>query len=147
MVDNLIAVLNGDRSPGLYKLVTAISLDDLTTLSQEHGARLFYIDGTTVNSKVVFLRAVANAMAFPNHFGHNWDALEDCLTDLDWLNGDRFVLLYERPDPFAQAEPSEWLVALDILRSTVDYWRTKKRPLSVLFQQGNNTDLMGLDSL
>jgi hypothetical protein len=145
-MDNLIAVLKGDRSPGLYNLETAISPDDLAALTQEHGARLFYIDGAIVKKKSDFLQAVADAMAFPRHFGHNWDALEDCLTDLDWLNGDRFLLLYDQPDFFAQAEPSEWLVALDILRSTVDYWHTKKRPFSVLFQ-GNNTDLVGLEAL
>jgi len=145
-MDNLIAVLKGERHPGLYKLETLISTATLATLSQEHNARLFCLDGTKSTSKADFLQAIADAMFFPRHFGHNWDALEDCLTDLDWLNGDRFILLYEQPDLFAQTEPSEWLVALDILRSTVAYWSTKKRTLSVLFQ-GRSTALVGLESL
>jgi Barstar (barnase inhibitor) len=145
-MDNLIAVLKGEHRADLYKLETSISTDALATLSQEHHARLFYLDGKVIKDKASFLQAIADAMAFPNYFGENWDALEDCLTDLDWLNGDRFILLYEQPETFAQRDPSEWLVALDILRSTVDYWRTKNRPLSVLFQ-GNNTDLVGLETL
>ena len=145
-MDNLLAVLNGERSPGLYNLVTPIGTDALAALSQEHGVRLFYIDGSIVKNKADFLQAVAHTMAFPKHFGSNWDALEDCLTDLDWLNGDRFILLYEQPEMFAQGEPAEWLVALDILRSAVAYWRTKKRPFYVLFK-GGSTSLAGLESL
>ena len=146
MIDHLIAVLNGERSPGVYQLVTPISTDDLVTLSQEQGARLFYINGTSVKSKADFLQAVAKALAFPDYFGNNWDALEDCLTDLDWLTDDRLILLYEQPETFAQHEPSEWLVALDILRSTVDYWHTHDRSFSVFIKR-SGTDLIGLDTL
>lgn len=145
-MDDLIAVLKGERRAGLYKLETAVNLTTLAALSQEHHARLFHIDGATITNKAAFLQAIADAMLFPRYFGQNWDALEDCLTDLDWLNGDRFILLYEQPETFAQGDSTEWLVALDILRSTVDYWRTKNRSLSVLFK-GGNTDLVGLESL
>ncbi|PSB29039.1 barstar family protein [Stenomitos frigidus] len=145
-MDHLTAVLKGERRADLYKLETSISTDALTALSQEYNTRLFYLDGKTITNKAGFLDAIADAMAFPRYFGQNWDALEDCLTDLDWLNGDRFILLYEEPEAFAQGEPSEWLVALDILRSAVDYWRAKNRPLSVLFK-GNSTDLVGLESI
>ena len=145
-MDELIAVLNGDRRSGLYQLVTPISTDDLVTLSQEQGAHLFYINGTAIKSKADFLQAVAKALMFPDYFGNNWDALEDCLTDLDWLTDNRLILLYEQPETFAQAEPSEWLVALDILRSTVDYWHTRDRTFSV-FIKSSSTDLLGLDTL
>jgi hypothetical protein len=145
-MDELIAVLKGDRSAGLYQLVTPISTDDLVALSQAQGARLFYINGTFVKSKADFLQAVAKALMFPDYFGNNWDALEDCLTDLDWLTDDRLILLYEQPETFAQHAPSEWLVALDILRSTADYWHTRDRSFSV-FIKSSDTDLIGLDTL
>lgn len=145
-MDNLIALLKGNRSSGLFTLTTPVSTDNLSALSQEHGARFFYLDGTTINGKAAFLQAIANAMSFPNYFGSNWDALDDCLTDLDWLNGDRFILLYEQPEIFAQADPSEWLVALDILRSVVAYWCNRQRSLSILLR-GSSVDLIGLESL
>ncbi|MBW4470165.1 MAG: barstar family protein [Stenomitos rutilans HA7619-LM2] len=145
-MDNLIAVLKGTSSPGLYTLETPISTDELVTLSQKHGARLFSLNGAGISNKAEFLHAIATALSFPDYFGQNWDALEDCLTDLDWLEGDRLVLLYDQPDRFAQADSSEWLVALDILRSTVDYWLTNDRAFSVFFK-GSNTNLVGLESL
>lgn len=145
-MENLIKFLSGALSPGLYRLETPLSADELATMSQAHGVRLFYLNGAEIGNKAEFLQAIAAALSFPDYFGQNWDALEDCLTDLDWLEGDRVVLLYEQPDRFAQADPSEWEVALDILRSTVEYWRTTNRSLSVFFK-GSNTDLVGLESL
>lgn len=54
-------------------------------------------------------------MQFPDYFGQNWDTFEDCLTDLDWLQAGGYGLLYHQPKQFAQNDPTEWSIALDIL--------------------------------
>lgn len=41
----------------------------------------FVVDCTRARTKSAVLRAVANAVDFPEHFGGNLDALYDCLTD------------------------------------------------------------------
>lgn len=40
-----------------------------------------------------FFNEVSAALQFPFYFGENWNALSDCLADLDWLVGDMFVVL------------------------------------------------------
>ncbi|SRR5579883_245167 len=144
-MDNLIALFEGEDRPGLYRLTTPVSMATLTSLAETHQTQLVYIDGRTIASKADFLQSIAQAMAFPDYFGHNWDALQDLLTDQDWLTGDRAIILYDQPENFAQHAPSDWQIALDILRSTVDYWRQADRPLSVLFQ--SRTELTGIDPL
>ncbi len=69
------------------------------------------------------LARIAEALDFPDWFGHNWDALEDCLGDLSWRGGEGHVLLFERfPDG------DELAVLLDVLRSSARYWAGRGRP-------------------
>src|SRR5699024_7231387 len=45
--------------------------------------RRIELSGTTDKSEI--LTRIASALIFPDWFGHNWDALADCLGDLSWL--------------------------------------------------------------
>lgn len=51
--------------------------DDLPTGSQ------VTIDGGRLRTKEDLLRALANALGFPDYFGNNWDAFEECLRDVN----------------------------------------------------------------
>jgi hypothetical protein len=63
--------------------------------------------------------AFARALAFPGWFGRNWDALEDCLSDLSWLQADGHVLLLEgQPDP----------VLIEVLASAAQFWAGQGKP-------------------
>ena len=86
------------------------------------GARVFRIRGDAIDSKDAFLDAIAGIMGFPDYFGRNWDALEDCLTDLAWIDAPAVVLVLDRTGRFAQKQPEAWRVALDVLRSAEAYW-------------------------
>jgi hypothetical protein len=46
-------------------------------------------------SKQDAIAAIADALSFPDWFGHNLDALYDCLTDLSWLPAGEHVLEWE----------------------------------------------------
>ena len=69
------------------------------------------------------LEHIAEALDFPDWFGNNWDALEDCLGDLSWRGAEGHVLLFER---FPGGE--ELAVLLDVLRSSARYWAGRGRP-------------------
>ncbi|WP_375472657.1 barstar family protein [uncultured Nostoc sp.] len=60
-------------------------------------------------------------MQFPTYFGTNWDAFDECITDLTWCPAERYVILYDYADIFAQAEPTQYQIALDILNSAKEY--------------------------
>jgi hypothetical protein len=61
------------------------------------------VDLARVTTKEAFLEAVGKALGFPDWYGHNWDALADCLTDLSWMAADGYVIVLERADAFASA--------------------------------------------
>jgi hypothetical protein len=74
------------------------------------------------------LKNLATALEFPQWFGQNWDALEDCLTDLSWRKADGHVLLFEG------ARPGDELgVLIDVLRSGAEYWAGRGKPFFAVF--------------
>lgn len=97
----------------------------------EQGIQVFYLDGKEIYNKETFLTKVAKVMKFPSYFGVNWDAFEECVTDLTWYPAKEYILIYERPDIFAQADPTNWQTGLDILRAAEEYWQTRNTPLNV----------------
>lgn len=51
------------------------------------------IRGHKSTSHESFFNEVAAALQFPYYFGENWDAFNDCITDLEWLPGEAYLLL------------------------------------------------------
>jgi Barstar (barnase inhibitor) len=78
--------------------------------------------------KEAMLERIARALAFPDWFGGNWDALEDCLTDLSWLAADGHVLVFER----FQAD-DDLGVLIDVLASSAAFWAARGKPFFAVF--------------
>jgi hypothetical protein len=69
--------------------------------------------------------AFSHALGFPAWFGRNWDALEDCLTDLSWPGAGGHLLLLEGDDDSG--------VLADVLGSAAQFWAGQGRPFFAVF--------------
>jgi len=75
--------------------------------------------------KEALLGLLAQSLGFPEWFGGNWDALEDCLCDLSWRPGEGHVFVFGG----AAAVPADdFGVLLDVLGSSAAYWAERGRP-------------------
>jgi hypothetical protein len=74
------------------------------------------------------LRALASGLKFPNYFGCNWDALEECLNDLSWLGQQSGIVLIHKYRPLADV--GQRRVYADILRQAQ---ANQRLPLRVVF--------------
>jgi RNAse (barnase) inhibitor barstar len=81
------------------------------------------IDGARLTGKAELLRALAEAFSFPSHFGHNWDALVDCLSDMSWLPAAGYVCLFLNADAFRTADPRAHETFLEIGEDVAERWR------------------------
>src|SRR4051794_5039285 len=57
-------------------------------------AKNFPIEGR-LNTKEELLSSMARALSFPDYFGENWDAFNECINDLSWLSVQGYVLLFK----------------------------------------------------
>lgn len=64
--------------------------------------------------------ALYYSLWFPGCFGFNWNALEDCLTDFEWIGEYHIVIFHSR---LPNIPDSDLKVYLEILRDVVIKWR------------------------
>ena len=74
-------------SPNAVQSIRAFRSLDLQTEATVTGQHFLYADCSYTQDKLQVLSCVADAFGFPEHFGHNFDALYDCLTDLVHKSG------------------------------------------------------------
>lgn len=61
--------------------------------SKDNKAKTTTYDISNIKNEQEFISAIAEAMRFPQYFGHNWDALYDCLTDMSWDDAKGYTLV------------------------------------------------------
>ena len=118
----LIQRLQDPARSGIYRAQGSAEIVDAVRGSKIDLARISY------GTKEVLLKNIAKALAFPDWFGENWDALEDCLTDLSWRDAGGYVLVFEN------AQSNDDLgVLTDVLRSSAEFWAGRGKPFFAVF--------------
>jgi hypothetical protein len=108
-VSKLLQRLSDPARSGVYR---ARGADDI--LAAASGSTL---DVVSIDLAGGVFDAMAQALDFPDWFGRNWDALEDCLSDLSWRrDAGRILVLSNGP----RGETLGTLV--DVLGSAAQYW-------------------------
>lgn len=126
------AILAGIIPPGLYRLPLQRPAAAILDAFDSVGWRAFYLDGQAIHDKPTFLAAAATAMHFPAYFGHNWDAFEECLTDLAWAPAPGYVVLYDHAVNLAVNNPAVWETVYAIFDAAVAHWLAHDTPFYVL---------------
>ena len=94
------------ENSGVYAVEEAADAD-FRTAAKQAGLAVFELNLAGVRQKEDFLRAASKALQFPAYFGSNWDAFEECITDLSWLEADGYALLIYDSGAFQECDPAE----------------------------------------
>lgn len=102
-------------------LLFRTTLDETATWLAGHGYLVHRLDARTWTNQEAFHRDIKAALDFPDYYGHNLDAFNDCLRDVAMheYGTDRdatgTVLVCTGYDTFARREPSAAQVILHII--------------------------------
>lgn len=104
--------------------VASLSTDHWPTLlatASRLGATVLSADLVNQESASLALQQLGSALALPEWYGANFDALADCLSDPEWQSGAKgLVLLIRGLDTFRQKAPAEWETLLEVLKSVAE---------------------------
>jgi len=123
--------LNNLAAAGCHKLDCSVEM--LGEAVQAAGFGLFEADLKGIKGKKNLLNALAQATAYPDEFGSNWDALVDVLCDLSWHAAPGYVLLLRNVSPTLGLSANDREIAQDIFDDTVVYWRQRNKPFWIFF--------------
>lgn len=87
-----------------------------------------FIDGAEISDKAALMDALAAAFRFPAYFGHNWDALLDCLRSLpDEIPASGYVLAVKNSKMFLAAAPADMEAFTEIAAEAKKFLAEKVR--------------------
>lgn len=124
---SLQEILEDANLNGVYALVTP--LPEL--------AGLIRLDARAWDGKDALLAALGFALNFPDYYGANWDALEECLFDLSWWHGPVHVLI-EHAEAMT---PDDLATLVDVWGEAAAAWVELDRGCVLLIQGAGPTDL------
>ena len=107
---------------------------DEATLRAEarmHGYAFLCVDLSVIANRQDLLEAFAEDLNFPEYFGQNWDALEECLADLEWLPAKGYVLLLTAAEMILPEDEEDYATFLEVLSDAGEAWGSgmeAKRP-------------------
>ncbi|MFK4598789.1 barstar family protein [Streptomyces pristinaespiralis] len=118
-------------SPWMHIVATGggVPLDELMPASGRfYVARL---NGQDMHDEDSAFQQFWECLKFPDYFGWNWDALYDCLRDLQWLSVDRYILIVESADNALSGDPVAREALFRALWRAGRRWSYIKRPEGV----------------
>jgi len=119
----------------IVQSIRAHRVSDLQESAQKLGHHFLYANLAEAQSKQDVLDMIGAQFTLPTHFGKNFDALYDCMTDPLHKSGPQpgFVVVLEQipTNPKFDKEAREQL--LDIFRDTADYWSDRKVPFRCFY--------------
>lgn len=121
-----------DERGGVFFLPGHVAPAAVQAVAKRAGFAYFHVEGKNIAKKEQLLNHVATALHFPGHFGHNWDALEECLVDMEWADADGFVIFYDHIDGLMAAHPDQFETFVEICRDAVASWKEDGTAMVVL---------------
>lgn len=127
---------------GIYH--TTLNDGDLYTIEYQAtwaDAHVSHIRGLLCRTVDDFFREISSSMRFPFYFGQNWDAFDECITDLEWLKFKSIQIVFDHFEHMFTAyddlsERKKQLALLEkYLSIAYHFWEEQGIAFTVIFNE------------
>jgi RNAse (barnase) inhibitor barstar len=121
--------------PNIVQSIRAFRVQDLADEAQKLGQHFLFACCGNAQSKQEVMETIATSFLFPKHFGKNYDALYDCLTDLVAKAGAQpgFVIVLEALPVATKFDKEARETLLDVFREAAEFWAERKVAFRVFY--------------
>src|SRR6187399_1498001 len=129
----LSAYLQSTKAPWTSLLVVTAGKRAESLVLPPNGFVLKIIKGRQCKTPASLFAEFAQAMKFPDYFGHNWDAMDECLADLEWLPAKGYVLFLRDSAKFWRNHARIAAKLIDAWLTAAEQWSQRGVPFHLIF--------------
>ena len=127
-------LLRGMRD-NIVQSIRAFHADDLQKAAASLGQHFLYVNLADTQTKQEVLETTGACFLLPPHFGRNFDALYDCITEPIHKAGPQlgFIVVVEKIPCVAKFDREARELLLDVFRDAADYWADRNVPFRCFY--------------
>lgn len=122
-------------SSNVVQSIRAFRISELRQDAADLGQHFLYAYCGDAKSKEDVLKEIGHHFGFPAHFGHNFDALYDCLTDSIYKAGKQngFVVVVEQLPFTEEFDRDARETLIDVFRDAAEFWNKRQIPFRMFY--------------
>lgn len=91
------------------------------------------LDSSLIRDDESLFSIVSEALGFPDYFGSNWDAMDECLSELDLSSHSGFVLFCNNSSELWRYSTYSAGKFLSVWQSVAEIWGSEGKPFHLCF--------------
>jgi RNAse (barnase) inhibitor barstar len=76
--------------------------------------------------------ALDRSLEFPDYFGYNWNAVDECLSDMSWRPSQGYCLVFLNPNTLCQRDMQVFELFLEVVKYASDCWSKEGIPFKLI---------------
>ena len=99
---------------------------------------VYRADMRQARSREQMLRIIGEGLELPAWYGANFDALMDCICDMNWVPAPGYVIILENCHNINTLAPPEFNMLIDVFAEAANAWREEDKPFWCFVDQPAN---------
>jgi RNAse (barnase) inhibitor barstar len=130
-------ILANAELAGVYEIPEG-GVEAVIAAAEANKQIVYRADLRQARSREVMLRIIGEGLELPAWYGANFDALMDCICDMNWIPAPGYVIILENCHNINTLAPPEFNMLIDVFAEAANAWREEDKPFWCFVDQPAN---------